>query len=357
MKSIGCITTILVLAYCNSPVGGEENTQVKLPSRDNFHLFLLAGQSNMAGRGKISAEDKNIHPRVFMLSKDGRWKPAVDPIHYDKKVAGVGLGKSFAISLAQINKDISIGLVPAACGGSPISSWEPEGFHEQTNSHPYDDAIRRMRHAMNNGVIKGILWHQGESDCAPERAPEYKQKLRRLIDRFRKDLNATSMPFIIGQLGRFPERPWNDQRQLVNEAHVSLSKEMPLVGFASSDGLSCKQDNVHFDAASLRRFGQRYANVYLEITKQGAAADAGLQPQEDRPSEISSSTRPAIPQIVGDYVLIYKPQPDIYTGKDTKHYKAGQTYTNWQPNDHTFLKGPDNCWHCFGIARPKYDVS
>jgi hypothetical protein len=45
-----------------------------------------------------------------------------------------------------------------------------------------------------------------------------------------------------------------------------------------------------------------------------------------------SGTRPAIPEMVGDYVPIYKPQPDVYTGKDTKHYKAGQRYTNWQPN-------------------------
>jgi hypothetical protein len=74
----------------------------------------------------------------------------------------------------------------------------------------------------------------------------------------------------------------------------------------------------------------------------GDTAGAALPPQEDRQTEISSGTRPAIPQIAGDYVLIYKPQPDIYTGTDTKHYKAGQTYTNWQPNDHTFIKGPDN---------------
>ena len=273
MKSIRFITTVLALMYCTSPVGGEENAPVRLPSRDNFHLFLLAGQSNMAGRGEISAEDKKVHPRVFMLSKGGTWKPAVDPIHYDKKVAGVGLGKSFAIRLAQINEDISIGLVPAACGGSPISSWQPGGYHDQTDSHPYDDAIKRMRHAMKHGVIKGILWHQGESDCTEERAPEYKEKQRGLIDRFRKDLNAPSVPFIIGQLGQFPERPWNDQRHLVNEAHISLSEETPLVGFVSSEALTCKQDRIHFDANSLRRFGRRYADVYLEIAEQGAAAE------------------------------------------------------------------------------------
>jgi len=87
-------------------------------------------------------------------------------------------------------------------------------------------------------------------------------------------------------------------------------------------------------------------------TDLGDTAEAGVQRQEDRRTQIGSNTRPAKPEIVGDYVLIYKPQPDVYTGKDTKHYKAGQTYTNWQPNDHTFIKGPDNRWHCFGITRP-----
>ena len=78
----------------------------------------------------------------------------------------------------------------------------------------------------------------------------------------------------------------------------------------------------------------------------GEAAEAGLKPQKGHQTEISSGTRAAKPEIVGNYVLIYRPQPDVYTGKDTKHYKAGQTYTNWQLNDHTFIKGPDNRWHC-----------
>jgi len=82
----------------------------------------------------------------------------------------------------------------------------------------------------------------------------------------------------------------------------------------------------------------------------GEETEGGLKPQKRRQTKISN-IRPAKPEIVGGYVLIYKPQPDIYTGKDTKNYKAGQTYTHWQPNDHTFIKGPDHRWHCFGITR------
>ncbi|MHC4117161.1 MAG: hypothetical protein ACYSWO_06605 [Planctomycetota bacterium] len=87
--------------------------------------------------------------------------------------------------------------------------------------------------------------------------------------------------------------------------------------------------------------------VVVWIVGLGEARGAGLQSQTRRQTEISGSTRAAIPEIAGDYVLIYKPQPDVYAGKDTKHYKAGRRYTNWQPNDHTFIKGPDKRWHCF----------
>lgn len=203
MNNITFTTSTLLLVVLTAPVFGEDKPPVELPLKENFHLFLLAGQSNMEGRGKVAMEDRQIHPRVFALSKDGEWQHAVDPIHYDKKGAGVGLGRSFAITLAEQNKNISIGLVPAACGGSSISIWKPGVYHEQTKSHPYDDAIKRMQLGMKNGVLKGILWHQGESDSYTVPAKDYKEQLRSLIERFRKDINAPSMPFIIGQLRKY----------------------------------------------------------------------------------------------------------------------------------------------------------
>ncbi len=273
MKSLRFTVITSLLHYMSFGIAGE-NAQVRLSSKENFHLFLLAGQSNMAGRGIVAEEDKEIHPRIFALSKDGKWKPAVDPIHYDKGEAGVGPGKSFAVALAERNKDISIGLVPAACGGSPISTWEPGKYHDQTRSHPYDDAIKRMQHAMQDGVLKGILWHQGEADSNPQSAKEHKEKLRVLIDRFREDLNAPSVPFIIGQLGQFPGCPWDASRKLVNEAHISIAREVACASFVSSDGLTCKKDNIHFDAESLRDLGRRYARAYLKMAEPDTVADA-----------------------------------------------------------------------------------
>ncbi len=269
------LTFIAITLVAAGMARGKERSaaKVQLPAKDSVHLFLLAGQSNMAGRGKVEEEDRKPHPRVFAFSKDGTWKHAVDPVHYDKRSAGVGLGRSFAIVLAERHKNISIGLIPAACGGSPISTWEPGGYHGQTKSHPYDDAIKRARLAMKDGMLKGILWHQGESDCNPKCAALYERKLRDLVARFRKELEAPNLPFIIGQLGQFANRPWNDNTGTVNEAHLSISKDTPAVGFVPSDGLTAKRDNVHFNAESLREFGKRYAEAYAIV----AARNAGTR--------------------------------------------------------------------------------
>lgn len=260
-------TRILVLiALAQSTLWGAETNRVQLPSKENFHLFLLAGQSNMAGRGQVAAEDKLAHPRVFALSKKGQWRPAADPIHYDKSIAGVGLAKSFAEALAESDGEIAIGLTPAACGGSPISAWEPGVYYEATKSHPYDDAIKRMRRAMKDGVVKGVLWHQGESDCNKSDAPLYEERLTALIARFREDLNSPELPFIIGQLGQFKSRPWDRYTKQVNNAQMAVAKTTPNVAFVSSEGLTSRPDNIHFNAASQREFGRRYAAAYLGLS-------------------------------------------------------------------------------------------
>src|SRR5215218_6673519 len=88
------------------------------PEPRNLDLFLLIGQSNMAGRGAIGAEDRTVLPQVWVQAKDLSWKPAVDPLHYDKpEIAAAGLGRSFARSLLAARPGASIGLIPAAFGG------------------------------------------------------------------------------------------------------------------------------------------------------------------------------------------------------------------------------------------------
>lgn len=233
----------------------------------NLQLFLLAGQSNMAGRGKVTPEDQKPLPRVWMLNADDQWVPAIDPMHRDKPAAGVGPGRAFALALAEAYPDIKIGLIPCAQGGSPIAAWLPGVSFKQTNSHPWDDAIRRTKIAMKSGTLKGILWHQGESDCTPALAPAYEGKLHDLIARFRKELNAPEIPFIAGQMGQFNEKPWNAAKKQVDQAHRDLPGKIPNTGFASSDGLHHRGDALHFDSDSCRKLGQRYAEAFRKVTE------------------------------------------------------------------------------------------
>jgi len=237
-----------------------------LPAKENFHLFLLVGQSNMAGRGVLSPSDNAPHPRVLMLTKAGTWVPAVDPLHFDKPTAvGVGLGRSFAEAIAEATPGVTIGLIPCAVGGSPIAAWQPGFYYQPTQSHPWDDAMRRAKLALQSGTLKGILWHQGESDSNREGAPVHAAQLHDLIARLRTELAAPNVPFIAGQLGRFDGSPWNEFKIQVDQVHRELPAKVPRTAFVSSDGLKDKGDKVHFASESYREFGRRYAEAYLKL--------------------------------------------------------------------------------------------
>ncbi len=248
-----------------SVLGSAYAVDMELPQRERFHIFVLAGQSNMAGRGEVEPVDKKPHPRVLTLTESCDWAPAVAPIHFDKTGAGVGPGRTFGIAVAEALPETVIGLVPCATGGSPIEVWQPGKYWHQTDSHPYDDAIRRAKRAMKDGVLEGILWHQGEGDSKPARAGAYAENLTGLIARFRRDLGVPDLPFIIGQLGRFSEAPWNEEKKLVDKAHRTVAERDPHVIFVSAEGLGCKEDLVHFDARSQRELGRRFASAYLDL--------------------------------------------------------------------------------------------
>lgn len=237
-----------------------------LPQK-NIELFLLAGQSNMAGRGALDAESAKANPRILKWTVDGKWEPATEPLHWDKAGAGAGLAKPFAEVLVEKQPSLTVGLIPAACGGSSIKSWVPGGYHDQTKSHPYDDALKRAKAAMTFGKLKAILWHQGESDANPKAAAEYEQKLKELIERFRNDLGLPDLPVYIGQLGRFPDKPWNESQEAIDKAQQQVAATLPNVYFISSEGLLSKGDNLHFSTEALRVFGQRYAEAYLKNQK------------------------------------------------------------------------------------------
>ena len=256
--------TMLAIVGCSST---RANTTGNIASPSELQLFLLAGQSNMAGRGVVEAEDRVANPRVLMLDRTLHWVPATDPVHYDKPIAGVGPGRTFALTLVARDPSVRVGLIPAAVGGSPISSWEPGALDPATKTHPYDDALLRARAAMRDGRLRAILWHQGESDAHPGLSEHYADKLRALITRFRTDLDAPDLPFVIGELGQFPGKSWDADARRVDSVHRAIAATVPHVAYVPSDGLLDKGDTLHFNAASQRVFGERYARAYLALAR------------------------------------------------------------------------------------------
>jgi hypothetical protein len=239
-----------------------------MPPDETFHLYLLIGQSNMAGRGQVGAPDTETHPRVLALDRTDRWLPASDPIHFDKPIVGVGPGLTFGKVIAEHTPSARIGLIPCAVGGSPISTWQPGGYWEQTGSHPYDDAIARTHLAQRNGLLKGILWHQGESDSNEHDAERYLGRLEALIARLRSALHAPGAPFVAGTLGDFVlvRNPW---AQVVNDALLDLPRRVERTACVKAEGLEHKGDDLHFDAASARELGRRYAEAMIQLLNLG----------------------------------------------------------------------------------------
>jgi len=259
MRKLGVliVTIALLNAGCSQQYG----------NRRNFHLYILAGQSNMAGRGKVQQPDTQTHSRVYVLNKDNEWELAKDPLHFDKPgIVGTGPGLAFGKAMAGYKKHVRIGLIPCAAGGSPIASWTKGGYHDQTKSHPYDDALIRARAAMQSGVLKGIIWHQGESDSKPEKIQVYQAKLEKLIADFRRDLGDEKLPFVVAKLGDFYiER--NPDGESINRILERIPGTVTNTACVDVSELTHKGDVLHFDTKSSRELGRRYAEQMIKLER------------------------------------------------------------------------------------------
>ena len=253
MKYLFTITTILIgLAFL---------PKQKEPGKK---IFLLMGQSNMAGRGKITAAFENLtDSRLLMLNANNEFVTAKHPIHFDKpKAVGVGPGLTFGMDMAKAYSKDSIYLIPCAVGGTSINKWEPEAFDKSTNTHPYDDAVLRIKEAMKKGNIDGVIWLQGESDSNPKAAATYLSKLTALIARIRYETNNPELPFVVGELGTFRK-----EFQLINNELHKLPTLVSFTKVVTSENLSHKGDTTHFNAPSAAIYGDRFAKAMLELMK------------------------------------------------------------------------------------------
>jgi hypothetical protein len=258
-KRLMKIVLAVCFLYCGLQVAAQRTT-----IDTNFHVYLLIGQSNMAGRGVPDTESKTINAQILMLDSQNRWVPATDPVHFDKPgIVGVGPAIGFANEMLKADSKIKIGLIPCAWGGSPIKAWQPGELYLKT-AHPYDDAIKRALIAKQQGVLKGILWHQGESDNDSVHATIYLEKLQELINRLRNDLQQPQLPFVAGEIGHF------NKVDIINAVINRLPATVSNTAVVSAKDLVDKGDQLHFDTPSARALGKRYAAAMRQLQRADA---------------------------------------------------------------------------------------
>lgn len=228
-------------------------------------IYILAGQSNMAGRGQIEAEDTISHPGVLFLDSTDHWAPAREPLHhYEPARTGLDCGMSFAKEMLLLNQDsIRIGLIPCAVGGSSAEQWLYDSLYRGV--YLYSNFERKVNVAKTAGEIKGILWHQGESNANAIALESYSRVLDSLFYKMRQTCGNPELPIIMGELARF--LAWNEYHGYhipMNKLLMKKTKESANLFLVSSEGLTSKGDSVHFNSASLRELGRRYAQVIVK---------------------------------------------------------------------------------------------
>ncbi|MCU4675243.1 sialate O-acetylesterase [Catenovulum sp. 2E275] len=223
-------------------------------------IYLLMGQSNMAGRDTRTLDQQVDNPKVLTLNEDNEWRVARDPIH--KKTGrtepGIGPGISFANALINAGCENKIGLVPTAVGGTPIRRWVKGG-------DLYEQALQKAKIASQYGTIKGMIWLQGESDSDKSaKSSIYAQQLKAMINSLRADLNQPDLAVVVGEIGYFIDQQDYPYAVDVRAAIKQVADESTKVGFASSKGLTDKGDQLHFDAQSAQEMGKRFAASMCE---------------------------------------------------------------------------------------------
>lgn len=226
-------------------------------------LFLIAGQSNAAGYARDSIPDPPCMG-VSVLRLNGKWDLAAHPINDGtdsiRPVMEVCMPAHspwliFAKSLYRETR-VPVGLLPAAIGGSPMSSWVPGGVL-------YQSALDTVRDA---GAIRGVLWYQGCADALDYNTENYGQRFLSMVEAFRKDIGQADLPFFTCQLNGFaaPGIPKDDiawagireqQKQCSRHKGVYL---LPTAGLRL-------YDQIHNSARSNLTIGRQIASQALHV--------------------------------------------------------------------------------------------
>ena len=250
----------------------------------NFYIFLCFGQSNMEGAARPEAEDlKSPGPRFLLMPAVddaqrgrtmGKWCEAAAPLC--RPNTGLTPADWFGRTLIEtLPENIRVGVIHVAIGGIRIEGFMPDqiaeyvktapgwmkGMLEAYGNNPYERLVTLAKRAQQDGVIKGVLMHQGESNTGD---PEWAQKVQSVYDHLLGDLQLKpeEVPLLAGEVVQA-----NGEGQCVamNKQIDELPKTLHTAHVVSSTGCSNGPDKLHFDAAGYRELGRRYGEKMLEL--------------------------------------------------------------------------------------------
>ncbi|XP_057545998.1 probable carbohydrate esterase At4g34215 [Amaranthus tricolor] len=242
-------------------------------STESFkQIFILSGQSNMAGRGGVIKYTDHHHhqhkkwngvvppqcqphPSILRLNAHLHWEEAREPLHADidhRKVCGVGPGMAFANGIRE-RVSGTLGLVPCAVGGTAIREWA-------RGCELYENMVKRCKAAAvesGGGEIKALLWYQGESDATAHDADAYKGRMEKFVCDVREDLQSPLLPIIQVALAS------GDEKYIEKVREAQLGIKLPNVVCVDAKGLKLNDDNLHLSTEAQVQLGQMLADAYL----------------------------------------------------------------------------------------------
>lgn len=226
----------------------------------NYDVFLLIGQSNMAGRGKLLDVDLKQIKGVWLLNTKGDIEKASNPLNKYSSIRGnlhaqqMSPAYSFGKKLHEVTGR-KILLVVNARGGSSIEDWS----RGNDKTHFYDEAIRRAREAEKYGKIKAIIWHQGERNS--DDPISYLSQLSTFVANLRTDLGSDSIFFVAGEIAQ-----WHKNAIKMNPIIQSIPAIIPYSDYVTSLNASPLKDcsDPHFSRSGCILIGNRYANKVLQ---------------------------------------------------------------------------------------------
>ena len=250
----------------------------------NFHIYLCFGQSNMEGNAAIEGKDRvGVDPRFMMMAavdmpsskrKKGEWYTAYPPLCRD--YTGLTPADYFGREMvAHLPENIKVGVINVAVGGASIDLFDQDkcadyikkeadwfkNYCSEYGNDPYKVLVTMAKKAQQNGVIKGILLHQG---CTNNGQKDWPVRVKRIYVRLLHDLglNEEETPLLIGEL-------LSQEKGGVCWGHNSvIAKTQPVIPNSyviSSKDCPGASDGLHFTAEGYRMIGKRYAEKMLEL--------------------------------------------------------------------------------------------